>query len=77
MSKILQGKVISVKMNKTAVVEVTRHTSHPLYKKILKRTKKYKADTGTMTVSVGDIVQISETRPVAKDKHFKIMEEKK
>lgn len=75
--KTLQGKVVSLKMNKTAVVEVSRKTSHPLYKKVLKRSKKYKVDTGDLTLSLGQSVKIVETRPISKDKHFKVMEVKK
>lgn len=71
--KIFNGKVIS-KIPKTAVVEVGRKTVHPMYKKVLKRSKKYKVDTGDLTVSVGDRVSIIETRPISKDKHFKIRE---
>lgn len=74
MQKIFNGIVVSVKMNKTAVVEVTRRTPHPLYKKLLKRSKKYKVDTGELKISAGDRVKITETRPVSKDKHFKIVE---
>lgn len=61
-------------MQKTAVVEITRTTSHPLYKKLLKKSKKYKVDTGGLTVSVGDSVEISQIRPISKEKHFKISE---
>lgn len=74
--KVFRGKVISLKMNKTAVVEVQRETVHPLYKKILVRSKKYKIDTGNSTLKVGDTVKIIETKPISKDKHFKILESK-
>jgi len=74
MQKIFNGIVVSVKMNKTAVVEVTRRTPHPLYKKLLKRSKKYKVDMGESKITVGDRVKITQTRPISKDKHFKIME---
>jgi len=74
MQKIFSGIVVSTKMDKTAVVEVTRRTPHPLYKKLLKRSKKYKADTGDFKVSLGDRVKIIETRPISKDKHFRILE---
>lgn len=70
----LEGVVVSVKMLKTAVVEVVRRTSHPLYKKLLKRNKKYKVDTSGFEVSVGDWVRISKTRPLSKEKHFRIVE---
>lgn len=74
MKKILEGKIVSLKMQGTAVVEVTRRKLHPLYGRLLKRGKKYKVDTAGLTLSVGDRVRIIETRPVAKDKYFKIME---
>lgn len=74
MSKILNGKIISLKMEKTAVIEVTRKSPHPLYKKIRKVSKKYKADTGELTLKVGDRVKIKETKPVSKDKKFKVLE---
>lgn len=70
----LEGVVVSVKMLKTAVVKVVRRTSHPLYKKLLKRSKKYKVDTTGLEVTVGDWVRISKTRPISKEKHFKIVE---
>ena len=74
MQKIFNGTVVSVKMNKTAVVEITRRTPHPLYKKLLKRSKRFKVDMGELKISVGDRVRITETRPISKDKHFKILE---
>lgn len=74
MKKIFNGIVVSVKMNKTAVVEVIRRTPHPLYKKLLKRSKRYKVDMGELKISVGDRAKITETRPISKDKHFKILE---
>lgn len=72
MVKTLNGIVTSIGMKNTAVVEVFRRVPHPLYKKLLKRSKKYKVDTEGKEVSVGDFVQISETRPISKDKHFKL-----
>lgn len=74
MKKIFEGKVLSLKMQNTAVVEVLRYISHPLYKKRLKRTKKYKADLAGLTLSIGDRVKIVEVRPISKDKHFKVLE---
>src|SRR3990172_9714898 len=59
-------------MNKTAIVEVSRRTPHPLYKKLIKRSKKYKADIASFEPQVGNIVRIIETRPMSKDKYFKI-----
>ena len=72
MAKQLNGVVIKAEMKDTVIVEVTRKTAHPIYKKLLKRTKKYKADTKEVNASVGDQVAIVETRPLSKDKHFKI-----
>ena len=74
MQKMLKGIVVSAKMQNTAVVEVFRRKPHPLYKKLLKRSTKFKVETGGYTVSVGDKVKIIETRPISKDKYFKIME---
>lgn len=70
--KKIDGKVVSVKMKNTAVVEIARQTIHPLYKKIVKRTKRIKVDTGEKTVAIGDRVTIVETRPISKEKHFKL-----
>ena len=70
--KVFKGKIISLKMQKTAVVEVKRTTIHPMYKKVLRRSKKYKADTGDLILNVGDIVMIKETKPLSKDKNFKV-----
>lgn len=77
MAKILTGKVVSTKMQNTVVVEVFRKTPHPLYKKLILRSKKHQADTAGKTVSVGDTVKIIETKPISKNKHFKLMEDKK
>lgn len=70
--KIFEGIVVSVSMNNTVVVEVFRRTPHPLYKKLIKRSTKLKADTAGQTVAVGNTVRITETRPISKDKYFKI-----
>jgi small subunit ribosomal protein S17 len=72
MAKVFTGKVVSTKMQDTAVVEVIRLLPHPLYKKLLKRSKNYKVDTKEQAVVVGQTVEIVETRPTAKDKHFKV-----
>lgn len=77
MAKVLTGKVITQKMNNTVIVEVTGLRPHPLYKKLLKRSKKYKVDAVGAEVSVGQTVKIVETRPISKDKHFKILSETK
>lgn len=72
MAKTLSGKVISTSMQNTAVVEVTRRTPHPVYKKLLTKSKKYKVDTKNVNVNVGDEVVIVETRPISKEKHFAV-----
>lgn len=70
--KIFEGVIVSIKMQKTVVVEVIRKKQHPLYKKLLKRNKKYFVDSSDFSVSLGDKVKIAETRPISKQKHFKI-----
>lgn len=74
MAKILIGKVISTKMQGTVVVEVTRRTPHPLYKKLLKRSNHFKVDPNGQTLVVGQNVKIVETKPQAKGKYFKVQE---
>jgi small subunit ribosomal protein S17 len=72
--KAFEGKIVSLKMNKTAVVEIVRRTPHPLYKKLLRRSKRYKVDTAGLELSLGQKVKIVETKPMAKGKFFKVME---
>jgi small subunit ribosomal protein S17 len=72
--KIFEGTVISLKMQNTAVVEVLRKVPHPLYKKMLKRNKKHKADTAGLSLAIGDKVKIVDVRPISKEKHLKVME---
>ncbi len=72
--KVFEGIVVSVGMQKTAVVAVVRQTVHPLYKKRLHKQKKYKADTGDMSIALGAFVKIAETKPLSKQKHFRIIE---
>lgn len=74
MKKTLTGKIVSVKMSKTVVVEVVRKTPHPLYKKLIRRSKNIKADSGELTLNVGDSVKIVQTRPISKNKFFKVLE---
>jgi small subunit ribosomal protein S17 len=71
--KILKGKVVSDKMNKTIVVEVSRFVRHKKYGKRIKKTKKYKAHDENNEKKVGDIVEIAEVKPISKDKHFKVV----
>lgn len=73
-SKILEGVVLSDKMDKTIVVAVSRFVKHPLYGKYYKVTKKYKVHDAENKHKVGDKVAIVETRPISKDKKFKVAE---
>lgn len=73
-NKILKGIVVSDKMDKTVVVAVTRFMKHPKYKKFLKITKKFKAHDENNASKVGDSVSLRQTRPISKDKHFKVIE---
>ncbi|OGK56034.1 30S ribosomal protein S17 [Candidatus Roizmanbacteria bacterium RIFCSPLOWO2_02_FULL_38_10] len=76
MPKLLVGTVVSTKMNKTVVVQVERIFAHPLYKKTVRRHKKYKAHNEIPDLVVGDKVEIQETRPISKDKHFVVKNKK-
>lgn len=69
----LKGVVVSDKMDKTVVVSVSRFIKHPLYGKFYNTSKKYKAHDEDNTCKVGDKVEIVETRPISKDKKFKIV----
>ena len=71
--KILKGTVVSDKMDKTVVVAVSRFVKHPKYQKFLKITKKYKAHDEGNAHKTGEVVEIVETRPISKDKHFKVL----
>ena len=72
--KILTGKVISNKMNKTITVLVERKYQHPLFKKIIKTKKKYHAHDENNNHKIGDIVKIEESKPISKLKKFKVIE---
>uniref|UniRef100_A0A7C4AJT9 Small ribosomal subunit protein uS17 n=1 Tax=Thermodesulfovibrio aggregans TaxID=86166 RepID=A0A7C4AJT9_9BACT len=71
--KILRGSVISDKMDKTVVVSVERIFQHPLYKKIIKTRKKYKAHDEENRCRIGDVVEIIESRPISKTKKWKVL----
>lgn len=71
--KVLKGVVVSDKMDKTIVVKVTRFVEHPKYGKRVKKTKKYKAHDENNSKKIGDNVEIEETRPISKDKKFKVL----
>lgn len=72
--KYRQGYVVSDKMDKTAVVLVTRRTTHPLYKKTVTRSKRYHAHDETNDARVGDLVRIIESRPLSKTKRWRLVE---
>ena len=67
------GIVVSDKMDKTIVVEIVRKSKHPLYGKTVKLTKKYKAHDEDNVAKTGDKVQIYETRPLSKDKRWRLV----
>ena len=68
------GKVVSNKMDKTIVVAIEDNVRHPLYKKIVKRTVKFKAHDENNECQKGDVVEIMETRPLSKDKRWRLVE---
>lgn len=72
--KTRTGKVISNKMDKTIVVAVVNHVKHPLYGKIVKRTYKLKAHDENNECNIGDTVKVAETRPLSKDKRWRLVE---
>ncbi len=74
MPKVFTGVVVSTKMQKTVVVRVERKFRHPLYKKVVKKHKKFKAHNEKFDLKEGDIVKIRETRPISKEKHFEVIE---
>ena len=67
------GKVVSNKMEKTIVVVIADNVRHPLYNKIIKRTIKLKAHDEENTCNIGDTVEIMETRPLSKDKRWRLV----
>jgi len=70
----LVGTVLSAKMDKTAVVEVERRARHPLYEKVMRLRKKYKAHDEDNTCRTGDIVRIVESRPLSREKRWRVEE---
>ena len=72
--KTRTGKVVSDKMDKTIVVAVEDHVKHPLYNKIVKRTYKLKAHDENNECNIGDRVKVMETRPLSKDKRWRVVE---
>lgn len=72
--KVRQGRVISTDMAKTVVVAVETSFQHPLYKKILSKTRKFKAHDEDRKCGVGDLVSIMETRPLSNTKRWRVVE---
>ena len=71
--RILSGVVTSSNLNKTIIVDVTRRIKHKLYKKIIRRTKKYHAHDENNEFNVGDTVSIIESKPISKQKKWKVI----
>ncbi len=74
MRKTQIGKVVSNKMDKTIVVAIEDSVKHPLYNKIVKRTVKFKAHDENNEAGIGDRVKVMETRPLSKDKRWRLVE---
>ncbi len=72
--RVMIGKVVSNKMEKSVVVRVDRRLMHPLYKKFITRSKKYTAHDETDSLNVGDTVRIRECRPLSRRKRFEVIE---
>ena len=70
--KVRQGVVVSDKMDRTVTVQVERLVRHPMYKKYIRQRKKYKAHDPANECRIGDIVTITETRPLSRDKRWRI-----
>ena len=72
--KVRTGIIVSDKMNKTVVVAITRRVPHPVYGKMVTRTKRVKAHDQENSAKTGDTVRIMETRPLSKDKRWRVVE---
>lgn len=75
-NRTMTGTVVSTKMQGTVVVSIERKVAHKLYGKLIKVTKRIKADKNGMEVSEGEVVVIEQTRPISKDKNFKVIKKK-
>lgn len=75
--RVLQGTVVSDKMDKSVVVLVERRVMHPVYKKYISRRKKYTAHDETNALKVGDVVRIIESRPISKTKTWVVVQDEK
>jgi small subunit ribosomal protein S17 len=73
--RVLQGVVVSDAMDKTVVVRVERRVMHPIYKKFIRRSKKYAAHDETNIVKIGDVVRIRECRPISRSKSWEVVAE--
>ena len=71
--KVRAGVVVSDKMEKTIVVAIRDKIKHPIYKKTMNKTKKYKVHDEKNEAGIGDFVEIEETRPISKDKYFRLV----
>jgi len=71
--RILRGRVVSIKMKDTITVAVERYVKHPKYKKFMRRTKKFLVHDAGNTAKEGDVVDIRETRPLSRHKHFELV----
>lgn len=71
--KVFSGTVVSTKMKDTIVVLVERYVKHPKYDKFIKRSKRFKAHDAGNTKQMGEKVEIRETKPISKDKHFVVV----
>lgn len=72
--RVIVGTVVSNKMEKTAVVQVQRRFAHPVFKKYVSKRVKYKVHDEKNDLNIGDTVRIVETRPLSKDKRFKLLD---
>ena len=73
-ARVLQGVVVSDKMDKTVVVDVSRRKQHPLYRKVINRSRRFKAHDDANACNVGDVVRILETRPLSRGKRWRVIE---
>ncbi len=73
--RVMQGVVVSDKMDKTVTVKVERRVMHSLYKKFIRRSKKYSAHDENNTCKVGDVISIRECRPISKNKRWEVLAE--
>lgn len=72
--KIIEAKVVALPTSKTAIVTVVTSRRHPIYKKAVRRTKRFAAHNESMELTVGDTVKMRETKPISRTKHFLIFE---